>query len=356
MRGWLRLGGLTLLSIMLPLMWVHEGHADYNSLRREMDEYQPPAVVSQPMSIRSVSAHNSLFPTEQNFQEQIAALEKQRKEWVRTINTPHDSHSFFHPDDALLQALQPAASDNSEVAKAVSGVVTIEILETLVLLRSPVIHAKESEFKAVLEGYSQAEDLDTILRRYAGFSKSVMTGTGSMNDPDPVPLRFPFPGVLALKGEVVSQEAQAAWEELEAARRDALTEIRREHAELSYTYQALSMIKTELALLVSLHKTVSARYEAGKANFAQLTSITIEQERARESVRTIKEERKNSETAIRAALLLPESISIGTPVPPKLRMREAKADDLYPLALERRQELKAKRAMIGRMERMLEMA
>ncbi|MDD5759989.1 MAG: TolC family protein, partial [Desulfobulbaceae bacterium] len=101
---------------------------------------------------------------------------------------------------------------------------------------------------------------------------------------------------------------------------------------------------------------VSARYEAGKANFAQLTSITIEQERARESVRTIKEERKNSETAIRAALLLPESISIGTPVLPKLRMREAKADDLYPLALERRQELKAKRAMIGRMERMLEMA
>lgn len=356
MRGALPRMVCTVFSVMQVVLWSHEGRADYSSLLREMDEYQPPVVVSQPMTTTFPPIHNASPPTEQEFQNQVAALQKQQKEWIRAVNEPRATHSFLLPNAALLQALHSAANDNSAAAKAVSGLLTIETLEALVLLRSPVILAKESEFKAVLEGYSQAEDLDTILRRYASFSKSLMTGTGSMNNPDPVAFKFPFPGVLALKGEIVTQEAQAAWEDFEAARRDAVTEIRREYAELLYSHRALSITETELQLLISLHETVSARYEAGKASFAELTSIAVEQERAVEAVRTIREEITNNETAIRASLLLPESVRLGRPAPFKPSLSTAKPDDLYPIAMERRQELKAKRALIGRMERMLEMA
>jgi outer membrane protein TolC len=283
-------------------------------------------------------------------------LRERQSEWIKALTEPHPVDAFLIPDAALLETLRPAAKDLTLTAKALAGPLTVETLEALVLLRNPKIQSKEGEFKAVLEGYSQAEDLDTVLRRYAGFTKGVMTGVGGMTNPDPMIFKFPFPGVLALKGEIVTQEAQAAWEEVEVTRRDAVTAIRRDHAELLYVHQALAITRSQLKLLVTLHEAVSARYEAGKTSFKDLTSISVEQEKVSEELITLGEERKNSESLIRAALSLPEPIDIGIPVHPKPIRGTAKLEKLYTLATASRQELKAQRALLGRTERMLELA
>ncbi len=356
MRNKRRAAAFPLLCAALLLTVAPEVQAGYGTLLREMAEYQPPPVVAASLTAQPVSPAPAPVPGEEEFQAQVAALRQRQGEWLKALNAPQPEASFLTPDPALLATLRSAAKDDDAAAKALTGPFSLQTLETLVLLRSSAVKARESELKAVLEGYSQAEALDTILRRYASLTKSVMPVVGGMSNPDPLPFKFPFPGVLALKGEVVGQEAQAAGEALEAARREAVTAARRDYAELLFSHQALTLTRSQLQLLDNLHGAVSARYEAGTGGFQELTAIASEREKVREELATRGEERKNSEAAIRAALLLPESVVLGVPAPAETVRSAAPLDKLYAVATERRQEIRAQRAMVGRMERMLELA
>jgi cobalt-zinc-cadmium efflux system outer membrane protein len=356
MRAGKRLRSLSVAVITLLVMMSHEARAGYNDLRREMDGYQPPALVASQLKPRAEAAAPPSSPSADEFKAQVAALHKKQLEWGKTLAKPQTTDSFLVPEAKLIEKLQPAAKDSAAAGKALANGFTLQTLEALVLLRSPTIQAKESEARAVLEGYGQAEDLDTILRRYASFTKSLMTGVGGMSNPDPVTLKFPFPGVLALKGEVVGQEARAARSELETARREALTAIRRDHAELLYVRKALDLTRSQLSLFDTLRGAVSTRYQAGTTSFQDPTSIDIEREKLREELTTLGEVKKNTEATIRDALVLPESVVIGTPAPYLSARGPVKVENLYALALERRQELQTQSAAIGRLERMLELA
>lgn len=341
-------------AVLLLVTGPAQGRADYKTLLREMEGYLPPAVVAAQLTPRP--AVTPVLPPDNEFQGQVVALQKRQREWGKALADPRPTDSFLVPPAGLLSTLRPAANNPAIAEKALARGFTLETLEVLVLLRSPEVQAKEREFRAVLEGYSQAEDLDTILRRYASLTKSVMTGVGGMTNPDPVTFKFPFPGVLALKGEVVGQEAEAAREELERVRREAVTAIRRNHAELLYVRKALALTRSQRQLLDQLRGAVSIRYEAGTTSFQEVTAIDIEREKLGEELTTLGEEQRNTEAAIRAALALPESIAIGVPGPYQSRRGLVKLQELKTVALARRQEIRSQRAMIGRLERMLELA
>jgi outer membrane protein TolC len=340
---------------MAVLLTCQQAKADYGAMVREMDSYQPPAVVAGQMRAQPPLIA-PLMPTVDPFAEQIAVLKAQQAIREQAMVAPSAADAFIRPDPGRLAALQPTAENDEAAAKALADGFTLETLEILVLLRSPEIKAKEAEYRAVLAGYSQVENLDTILRRYASFTKSVMTGVGGMTNPDPVAWKFPFPGVLALKGEVVGQEATAALHRVEQSRREAVTAVRRDLAELRYQRQALGVTRSQLALLATLRHTVATRYQAGRGTFQDLTALGIAQEKLREEVTTLVEGVKTTEAALRAALLLPEGLPIGRPTDEALRMGLAPIVTLNDLALERRQEIRVQQAMIARAERLLELA
>ncbi len=337
------------------LLTSHQAWADYGALMEEMAGYQPPAVVVEQME--APAPPDVAIPSgDDAFLKQIATLKAEQAKGAQALATPPATASFIALDPALLASLQAAADHDEAAAKALADGFTRETLDALVLLRSPEIKAKESEYLAVLEGYSQVEELDTILRRYSSFTKSVMTGVGGMTNPDPAALKFPFPGVLALKGEVVGQEAAAALQGVEQTRREVVTAARRELAELRYLRRAMEVTHAQLELIDSLNATVATRYEAGNATFAELTAIGSEREKLHETLTTLAESGKNSEAAIRAALLLPETVPIGRPAAEPLPLDTGALDALYALALERRQEILIQQAMIAKAERMLELA
>jgi len=343
--------GLWLMTWLL-LSAANAAQADYGTLLRQLEDYQPPTILAPAPPNQPAAATE---PAAEDFQRQAATLRDRQEEWLKALAAP-SAETLLPPDLALLETLRPAATDDSLAAQALAKAVSVEGLQALVWWRSPSLQAKEAELRAVLEGYGQAENLDTILRRYAGFSRSLMPGVVGMTDPDPVALKFPFPGLLALKGEIVGQEAEAAWQSLTIARREALTAIRRDHAELLYAHQAVALTTAQGQLLDTLRQAVASRYQAGTANFTELTAVDIEQEKLRESLTTLREGQKNRETVIRAALVLPPTMVIGPPAPPPSPPSPRTSDELIPLALEKRQELKAQRAEIGRLERMLAMA
>ncbi|MDP2106681.1 MAG: TolC family protein, partial [Desulfobulbaceae bacterium] len=190
----------------------------------------------------------------------------------------------------------------------------------------------------------------------AALTKSVMTGVGGMTNPDPVTLKFPFPGVLALKGEIVGQEARVAREELEIARRDAVTAARTAYAELLYLRDAQEITRSQLRLIANQQQALSTRYQSGDTGFDSVLKVGIELEQIKEELTSLIEEHGNVEMVIRAVLSLPERIKIGSPASRDKGSRPVGLEALYSLALERRQEIKAKQAMVGKTERMVEMA
>ena len=347
-----RAAGAALVLSLLAAAPVWGG--GYGELRRELRDYQPPAVVGERMRpATAVPEPRSGAESDRQFAAQLAALRSQAAAWGRELVRPRPQAAFYVLDPRLRQALTPVAADPARLAEALRDGFTLKTLEGLVLLRNPEIKAKEEEVRAALSGYSQVEDLDTILRRYAGFTRGLMTGVGPMTDPSPAALSFPFPGVTALKGQVVTQETKAAGEELEIARREALTSSRRDYAELVYRHAAYDLVATQLALLDSLRRVVETKYQSGGAGFQDLTAVDIEQESTRQRLADLKEDIQDTEAAIGSLILAPEEMAVGRPAAMPARPSPPPLVRLYRLADSRNQELRLKEAMIGRLERLL---
>jgi len=330
--------------------------AGYRDLVREWESYEAPAIFQSQVEERPTEEAGLPSRPDAEFQSQVARIQELKERWEKALQTPGVEPSFYVPEKSRLESLRPATTDDSAAEKVLADGFSLENLEALVLLRSPEVQTKEREFRATIEAYSQVQYLDDILRQYTAFTVSLMTGIGNMEDPEAMALKFPFPGVLALKGEVVTQEVRQAWEELEMARRSAVTSARKAYWELFYNRRAREIMGEMLNLLDNLKAAASARYAAGVANFQDVIKVNIEKEKVKEELKSLAEEQHNREAEIRQLLTLPPSAQVGRPAPRDPGRGVPALDGLYPLARERKQELRRMRAMIGKMERMIEMA
>ena len=346
----------TIISLLASAAIVAGGSAlaGYSELSKEVRDYQPPALYRAQSAPVPVQTGAPSAPDD--FDLQILKLRELKGRWEKALSEPANEENFLVPDPSRIERLKDAANDNAAAEKILADGFVLRDLETLAVLRNPGVASKERDLRAALEGYSQVENLDTILRRYSAFTASLMTGIGPMDSPDAmIRSRFPFPGVLALKGEIVTQEARAARENLEAARRNAVTSVRKTYFELIYVRGARDTTGLMLDLLDNLKSTASSRYQAGMTSFQDVLKIGIEREKMREELRTLDEEKKNMESMIREALALPPSVRIGLPSVDNVAVTVPAIEDLQAQSLDKRQELRAMRAMIGKMERMLAM-
>ena len=168
--------------------------------------------------------------------------------------------------------------------------------------------------------------------------------------------KFPFPGILSLKGDIVRQEVRIALTDLEITKRTILTDARKNYWELAYNTRAKEIARRTLNLLENLESSVTRQYETGRAELPELTRVKIQKEKMRVELLTIFEQGLNIEKRLKSLLLLPASAKIGIPAggdgagpPPDL-------EGLIEAALKHRQELEKTRIMITRMELMIEMA
>ncbi len=297
------------------------------------------------------------FPSDvDDFPREMKKVKEWREKWQKAIEMPEEKEVFYQPEPHSWQQLRPAREDVS-VAKAIlAKEFTLRDLEILALLRNPGIRAEEKNLKASLEAYSQVSNLDEILRQYAAFTKELMTGVGPMVEGEAIDLKFPFPGVLALKGEVVTAEVKASREALEIARRTAITSIRQTYWNLLYIKRAQEITKEALVFLQQLERVVAALYETGRTSYQDLIKVRIEREKMQEELITLGEEKRNLEAKIIEILNLPPGTFLGHLLGQKPPADVPPLDILYPLALAKKQELRKMRVMIGKMEKMIEMA
>ena len=326
--------------------------SEYRKLYDAFEHYKPPAHLfvtpthSQPVAPRRSEAYEA---------EKERLLEL-RTRWHRELDALSTSASFYQPAGEVLAGLRQAATDTSLAQQAVNNEFELHVTGVLALLRSPAAQAAEKRMRAAIERYSQVSAVDDILRRYSAFAEAVMTGVGAMQGHGGGKAQFPFPGVLALKGRVVTQEVLASRERLEAARRDAVTAARKRHWQLWYLHRAVWITERTIGLLRELEQVSITRYEAGKTSFQDVIKVQLQGELLEERLTTLREKMLTTHMELREVLHLPPDTQIGVP---RVNLDEGEVPELaslYESALLHRQELRALRARLGKMDAMIEMA
>ena len=349
----MRLNKSSILMVALLLLFVSQTHATYRDMKQQIETYSPPAYfldLTQPPQEREEPSRGSEFATDRQKIEEI------KSKWQKSLSSADRGPVFFRPDDQLLRSLRPAGFDSQAAGDALRGKFTLATLETLALLRSPRVKAAENRLRASFEAFSQVQNLDEILRQYTAFTEGLKTGIGPMKGKDPVAMKFPFPGVLSLKGQIANQEVKAAREDLETARRDTVTAARIVYSNLLFTHKAQKIMAETIGLLRDLEAVATSRYETGRTSFQDVVRIRIKREILVEELITLREKQRNLESKIHEILYLARDIKLGFPKAVRPVGEIPTQQTLSKIAHEHRQELRRLRARVGKMERMIEMA
>lgn len=342
-----------LLITSLSLLLGHPVLADYADLMEEWEAYAPPII----WDVADRPQHDTpTEPPDEAFTRQMQQLEEQKTHWETLLAEKQAVDAPWFPAQQILVRLKPAGRDASAAAVILKKDFALEDLETLAVLRNQKLASTRSLLRASLESFSQVAQLDNVLRQYSAYTQIVMPGVGPMKGNDPIAMKFPFPGVLGLKGQVAQQEVYIAGENLAAARRDTITAARKAFWELLYNASAQKIIRDTIQLFDQLEAVATTRYEGGRTSFQDVIKVRINRKTLEEDLVTLKEKQLNLETTIRDLVNLPANTPVGSPQTRRPQGSVPDIGDLHRTALEHRQELRRLRARISKMERMIELA
>lgn len=347
------MSGRYLIPVTLFFLVLMGGCATYSALDKDFKQYRPPvyAIPPPPEGRESPDASDRTgFVLEKK---KISAI---KVRWEKALQAPQSETTFYSPPSLLLKSLKPAERDAATASRALIPRFSLDTLETLVFLRNPGIKAAFNSVRAALDTYGQVMALDDILREYTAFTEGMMTGVGPFVGKEPMKTKFPFPGVLSLKGEIVGQEVKGMREGVEIAKKEAITQARKAYWNLLFFFKAEKIARETIGLYRHLEQVAAIRYETGGTRYQDVIKVRIRLEILEVDLDTLLEKQQNVRSKMLELLNLPPGTGIGIPearTPPRI---VPPLKGLYKLTRQSRQELRRMRARVGKMERLIEMA
>lgn len=341
-------GRLMILVAAAMVFSIHPAWGDYQTLKQEVENYSPPDVFRPPQRLRSSQPGGKPDAAATA----AAVMRTLRQRWEKALHAADQKYGPMTIDPAVIAA----AADDAATLRLLQPRFSLPLVQSLTLLRNPAVNAAAERLWAALEGFDQVTQLNAVLHQYAAYTEGLMPGVGPMPGSDAIELQFPFPGVTALKGQVAEKNIEIEQQTLDLVRRDLMARVGKAYWNLHYTHQALLTTQEMIERLNHLESVAVTRYAAGKTSYQDVIKVRIDRERQMEQLKTLQEQRANLKVELLSLMDLKTHQLNGRPADAAPPRSQPPLSGLYGLALEKRQELKRLRAMIGRMERMIEMA
>jgi cobalt-zinc-cadmium efflux system outer membrane protein len=161
---------------------------------------------------------------------------------------------------------------------------------------------------------------------------SVQTGDPSSYRDVQAMQEIPFPGKLALRGDMATKDAKAAWWEYEAARRQVVVQVKIAYYQYYYLTKAIDITQKNKDLLDKLSHIAENRYRVGKGVQQDVLKSQTELSLLLQRLTVLEQERATAEALMNALL----SRSPETPLGPPAELQPAELryslGDLYQLA------------------------
>ncbi len=240
----------------------------------------------------------------------------------------------FKIDGSSAYAIEP------DIQLVLKNEFSLKNLEAIAFDRNPGLKAAKAKWKAVIERYPQVTALD-----------DPEIGIDTWNIPTDFNLsetrntifwisqKFPFPGKLKIKGDIVSQEVKVAKTRFEIATRELFTKLKVSYHELLYMDKAIDIIRKNKNLAEHLSKISATEYSTNATTLNDVLKAQSQLAQLDNDLILLIELRLNEVAHINTLLDLPPAQSIGKPrnvpfVPFNLELNQ-----LYQMVREYQQEL-----------------
>ncbi len=183
--------------------------------------------------------------------------------------------------EGLLDLSSPAAKDvmarASDPAKAEAllsaGPLELETVLLAAYARNPDVAAAKATWRSTVRMYDQATYLEDLLLRYRAFAKTASPAGASKAMGEAA---FPYPGVVALKGEMIAAEVRMMREDARMRVRDVLAAAAMAWVEAGAKDREVKVEGEQVSLLERAVSAARARASTGSGMQADLLETETE--------------------------------------------------------------------------------
>ncbi|ALA60602.1 TolC family protein [Nitrospira moscoviensis] len=219
------------------------------------------------------------------------------------------------------------------------------------LARNPEIVAARQQWEAALQRITQARSLDDpTLSVQLWNVPQTFNVTQAQNSIFGLSQNLPFPGKLALKGDVASRSAEMTEQALRAKERELVARLKQAYYDLFLTHKAIQIHHEQVELLGQFVESTTAKFRTGKGAQTDVLKAQIELSLLFQQLPILEQRRETAEAMLNTLLDRDATSPLGIPQEPSQIPLDKTLDDLHRLALHERPELKAAELAVQRNE------
>jgi outer membrane protein TolC len=220
-----------------------------------------------------------------------------------------------------------------------------------VLARNPELMAARRQWEAATNRITQALSLDDpILSVQLWNFPQNFNVMQTQNNIFGLAQNLPFPGKLALKGNVASRSAEMTEQAVRAKERELVARLKQAYYDLFLAQKAVQIHHEQVELVRQFVEIANAKFRAGKGSQADVLKAQVELSLLFQHLPVLEQRRETAEAMLNTLLDRDPASPLGLAQEPSQRPLENPIDDLHRLALNDRPEIKAAELDVQRNE------
>jgi outer membrane protein TolC len=220
-----------------------------------------------------------------------------------------------------------------------------------VLARNPELVAARKQWEAVTNRITQARSLDDpILSLQLWNVPQTFNVMQTQNNIFGLSQNLPFPGKLALKGNVASRSAEITEQAVRAKELELVARLKQAYYDLFLAQKAVQIHHEQVELVRQFVAIANAKFRAGKGSQTDVLKAQVELSMLFQHLPVLEQRRETVEAMLNTLLDRAPASPLGLAQEPSQQSLEQPVDDLHRLALNDRPELKAAELDVQRSE------
>ena len=328
----------------------------YQELRST--EVQPPVYYYTEVEKKGSSTESDPDVESDRFLSEVEAKGlKYQKQWQAQLESETPVPNLFYDFSTdTMKAYRELAASPEEARVQLAQPIGLELLVALGYEWNPGLKSAREKIRATLEQYPQAVYLENVLRQYNAFTKQLDTKVGPLTHKEMMAMKFPFPGTLALKGQIITEDVRIAQKEFEIALRDLVTEIKLAYYDYLFVVEATLINRENQKLLQQMIAIAQAKFRVGQGKYSNVIMAQVELSKLANVIITLEQQRETIIARLNTLLNASADLPLGIPVSIEEGRVVSTLDELYALAVQKRQEIQKQKLMISKMGLAVEMA
>ena len=156
---------------------------------------------------------------------------------------------------------------------------------------NPKLKSLFNQYLAALEEVPQVGTLPDPQVSFAVFIQPIETRVGAQRASFSASQMFPWFGTLSAQEQVAAERAKAQLQQFEDARLELFKQVKVTYNDLYYLRKATQITQENLELLASFKELARVNFEGGRAGFADVLRVEIEEEALQNKLQYLEEGR-----------------------------------------------------------------